>query len=404
MTASLRTAACAVMLLLVVGGCATGLKPAKPNETPWSVRMADSVIAHHPDPAKWEVDKKTNKPKWSYATAFATYSVVTAGVRRGEGRYIDYGKAYIDAYIDEDGKFKPKVYKAKDYKLDDVQPGRLLLLLLKQTGDVRYRVAADTLIEQLVTQPRTADGGYWHKKIYTHEMWLDGIFMDCPFMTEYAQVAKQPQWADEAAKQIVTIAKHTRDPKTGLFYHGWDESRTERWANKQTGTSPHFWGRAVGWYVMGIVETLERLPKDHPQRREVEAIFRDLAEAIAKVQDKESGVWWQVLDQGGRKGNYLESSASCMFVFALEKGVRLGLLDAKYADVARRGYAGILDRFIRADERGRLMLIDTCQVAGLGGDKKYRDGSYKYYLSEPRVVNDPKGVAPFILASLEMEK
>jgi unsaturated rhamnogalacturonyl hydrolase len=191
-----------------------------------------------------------------------------------------------------------------------------------------------------------------------------------------------------------------------LYFHGWDESRTERWANKQTGQSPHVWGRAVGWYFMGMVETLEWLPNDHPRRSEILELFRNLAGAIATAQDAQSGVWWQVMDAPARKGNYLESSASCMFVYGMAKGVRLGLLDDKYRTVADKGYAGIIERFIWADphNRGLVSLTDTCKVAGLGGKKNYRDGSFKYYISEPRIANDPKGIAPFILASMEMER
>jgi len=402
-----RTAYAFVLVLIaLVTGCTTAKQKPPASDKPWSVRMAETVVAQHPDPAKWELDDKRHAPKWSYATSFATYAVATVGARNGDAAFIDYAKKYVDAFIDKDGKFITKTYKAKDYKLDDILPGRLLLMELKQTGDVRYRVAADTLAKQLTTHPRTAEGGYWHKKSYTHEMWLDGIFMDCPFMVEYAEVAKEPRWYDEAANQIVTIAKHTRDPKTGLYFHGWDESRTERWANKETGTSPHVWGRAVGWYFMGMVETLERLPRDHPRRKEVEQLIRDLAAAIAAAQDAQTGVWWQVMDEPGRKGNYLESSASSMFVYAMAKGVRLGVLDEKYEGVARRGYDGIVERFIWAEphKRGQIQLTDTCKVAGLGGKKHYRDGSFKYYISEPRIANDPKGIAPFILSSLEMER
>ena len=235
-------------------------------------------------------------------------------------------------------------------------------------------------------------------------MWLDGIFMDCPFMVEFARRANEPAWYDEAAKQILTIAKHTHDPRTGLYYHGYDESRREKWANPQTGTSQCFWGRAVGWYALGIVETLRTLPADHPRRGEVLDVFQRLAEAITKVQDEKTGLWWQVLDQPDREGNYLESSASSMFVYALAAGARHGYLDRKYAPIARRGYHGMLRHFIETDPAtGQVSLKDTCQVAGLGG-RPYRDGSYAYYIREPRISNDPKGVAPFILAAMEMER
>jgi unsaturated rhamnogalacturonyl hydrolase len=271
-------------------------------------------------------------------------------------------------------------------------------------GGDRWLKAAQTLAAQLEKQPRTADGGFWHKQIYPNQMWLDGIFMACPFMTEYGRATGQHRWCDEAVQQILTIAKHTRDPGTGLYFHGFDESRRERWADRSTGHSRCIWGRGVGWYIMGIVQTLEYLPADHPRRGELVALLANLADAVARVQELASGLWFQVLDQPDRPGNYLESSASGMFVFALAKGVRLGVLDARHLDVARRGYAGILKRFIEEDPKtGAISLKDTCQVAGLGGTP-YRDGSFEYYIGEPRVSNDPKGLAPFILASLEMER
>jgi unsaturated rhamnogalacturonyl hydrolase len=226
--------------------------------------------------------------------------------------------------------------------------------------------------------------------------------MACPFMAEYGRATGDGAWFDEAATQIVTIARHTRDDATGLYYHGWDESRSQHWADPKSGLSKCFWGRAVGWYAMGIVETLDAMPANHPRRAEIVGILRPLADAIVKVQDAGSGVWYQVLDQGKRQGNYLESSASGMFVFALAKGARIGVLDATHAAAARRGYDGMLRQFIKQEDAGRISLSDTCQVAGLGAGQR-RDGTFEYYISEPRVSNDPKGIAPFILASLEME-
>jgi unsaturated rhamnogalacturonyl hydrolase len=379
------------------------------TEGPWSVRTAKSVVARSSRGVNIERDPaSTAPPKWSYSTAFNVYAVAMVGEKTGDQRLLDYGRDYVRAFTDDSGKIVSESFKPETYKLDDVAPGRLLLLLARTDslkGGERYLNGARQLVEQLKTQPRTADGGFWHKQIYEHQMWLDGIFMGCPFMAEYAKVASEPRWADEAANQILTIAKHTRDPKTSLYFHGWDESRKQKWADKQTGLSPHVWGRAVGWYVMGIVETLENIPKDHPRRAELLALLNQLSDAIVKAQDPGSGVWWQVMDQPGRKGNYLESSASSMFVFALAKGVRLGYLDAdKFAPAIQKGYAGIHKQFIEVDPAdGQVSLKDTCQVAGLGG-KPYRDGSFDYYVGEKRVSNDPKGVAPFILAAMEMEQ
>jgi unsaturated rhamnogalacturonyl hydrolase len=258
------------------------------------------------------------------------------------------------------------------------------------------------LREQLKSQPRTNEGGFWHKKIYPYQMWLDGIYMAAPFYAEFGKTFDEPAAFDDVAFQIMVIEKHTRDGKTGLLYHGWDESRKMGWANPETGCSPHFWGRAMGWYAMAIVDVLDYMPQDHAKRQDILAIFERMIAALVNVQDKATGLWYQVLDQGNRKGNYLEASGSCMFVYAIAKAVRMGYLAKTALDVAHKGYRGILDNLIRVDEQGLVNLEKVCSVAGLGGTP-YRDGSYEYYVNEKIATNDYKGVGPFILASIEME-
>jgi unsaturated rhamnogalacturonyl hydrolase len=266
----------------------------------------------------------------------------------------------------------------------------------------RYTKALGSLRAQMQTHPRTSDGAFWHKKVYPNQMWLDGVFMTSPFLAEYAATFNEPALFNDVTKQILLAEKHMRDAKTGLLYHGWDERKEQRWANPKTGTSPEFWGRAVGWYAMGIVDTLTWLPKNHPQRAAVIAVLGRLAAAVAAVQDPPTGVWWQVLDAGTRAKNYREASASAMFVYALSKGVHNGWLDkARYEAVAARGYQGILKQFV-AEESGQVSLKSICKVAGLGGNP-YRDGTYDYYTSTQVVTNDPKGVGAFILASTERE-
>jgi unsaturated rhamnogalacturonyl hydrolase len=233
-------------------------------------------------------------------------------------------------------------------------------------------------------------------------MWLDGIYMQGPFYAEFAKKFDDPAGFDDVAHQIILVERHTRDSPTGLLYHGWDESREQRWANPDTGCSPHFWGRAVGWYMMAIPDVLDHLPHDHAQRGVIVDIFRRTVDAIARVQDDATGLWYQVLDQGNRSGNYLEASASCMFVYAIARGIWLGILDDAYFAVAERGYEGILEHLISVDDQGLVDLNRICGVAGLGGNP-YRDGSFSYYTSEPVVTNDHKGVGAFILASVEME-
>jgi unsaturated rhamnogalacturonyl hydrolase len=306
----------------------------------------------------------------------------------------------MDALVGDDGSIK--TYSVEEYNLDQINPGRSLFVLYRQTGDEKYKKAARLLREQLRGQPRTNEGGFWHKKIYPYQMWLDGIYMASPFYAEFGQTFGEPAAFDDVAFQIIVIEKHTRDDKTGLLYHGWDESKQMGWANPETGCSPHFWGRAMGWYAMAIVDVLDHLPQDHPKRNNILEIFERMVAALVSVQDKSTGLWYQVLDQGNREGNYLEASGSCMFVYSIAKAVRHGILSKNYLDVARKGYQGILDNLIRVDNRGLVNLENTCDSAGLGGTP-YRDGSYEYYINEKIVVNDYKGVGPFVLAGLEME-
>ena len=350
--------------------------------------MADSVI-------------RRNVPfKWHYEHGLALLAIEKVWQKTGNGKYCDYIKSAIAQFVNVAGNIN--TYSIEEYNLDQINPGKVLFPLHKATGDERCRKALYLLREQLRNHPRTREGGFWHKKIYPHQMWLDGIYMASPFYAEFAQTFDEPAAFDDVAKQILLIEKHTRDPKTGLLYHGWDESKQQRWANPETGCSPHFWGRAMGWYAMAIVDVLDYLPTDHPQRETIIAIFERMIAALANVQDRPTGLWYQVLDQGNRAGNYLEASASCMFVYAIAKGVRKGYLADKYLDMAKKGYRGILGNLIDINDRGLVNLNGTCGGAGLGGNP-YRDGSFEYYIGEKIVTNDYKGVGPFILAGLEME-
>lgn len=338
--------------------------------------------------------------KWTYDHGVVLKGIEGVWHATGDSKYFDYIKQSMDHYVNADGTIR--TYKLDDYNIDNINNGRILLLLYKVTGQDKYMKAAALLRNQLETQPRTSDGGFWHKKIYPSQMWLDGLYMAEPFYAEYAATFHEESAFDDIAKQFVLMELHSRDSRTGLLYHGWDESKKQRWANQTTGRSPNFWGRAMGWYAMALVDTLDQFPEHHPQRPALLAILKRLATAVERYQDKKSGLWYQVLDKGGAKGNYLEASAACMFVYALAKGVRQGYLPASYLAVARKGYQGILTRFIETATGGGVNLNGTVSVAGLGGNP-YRDGSYEYYLSEKVVTNDPKGVGAFLLASVEME-
>jgi len=341
-----------------------------------------------------------NKPaKWTYDQGVILKGVEGAWNNTGDGNYFRYIQHAMDFYIDKGGNIK--TYKQDEFNIDNLNNGRILLLLYKVTNDDKYWKAAEYLREQLSKQPRTSEGGFWHKKIYPSQMWLDGLYMGEPFYAEYAAYAHEDTAFNDIARQFVLMEKHSRDQKTGLLYHGWDESRQQKWANPGTGDSPNFWGRAMGWYGMALVDVLDYFPNDHPRRKELLAILNRYAAAIGKVQDRSTGLWWDILNMPGKDKNYPEASASAMFVYTLAKGVRMGYLSASYSSVANKGYHGLVKTFIRT-ENGTTNLYGTVSVSGLGGNP-YRDGSYDYYVNEKVVKNDPKGIGAFILASNEME-
>lgn len=365
---------------------------------PLSQRMADAFIAQHPDSI---VIGNRKTARWDYEQGLILRALERVWERTGDGKYFTYIQKDLDQFVQKDGSIR--TYKAEDYTLDNLATGPALLLLgqLSVPNSEKYRLAAATLRKQLASQPRTQEGGFWHKKVYPNQMWLDGLYMAEPFYAQYSALTGDLASLDDVAKQFALIEQHLRDPKTGLLRHGYDASRTQKWADPATGLSPQAWDRAVGWYAMALVDVLDYLPTGNAHRAELIADLQRLAPTLAKYQDAKTGTWRLVLGQEGQQGNYAEASGSCMFVYALAKGVRLGYLDKKYAAVAHKGYEGILKAFV-ATENGALALNGTVSVGGLGGTP-YRDGSYAYYLSEPLRKNDLKGVGPFILASTEME-
>lgn len=339
--------------------------------------------------------------RWTYEQGVVLKGIAHVWKATGKKEYFDFIRSSIDHFIEADGTIR--TYKMEDYNIDNINTGKILLLLYEETGEEKYRVAADTLREQLRHHPRTSEGGFWHKKRYPWQMWLDGLYMGEPFYARYAEMSGEKKAFDDIANQFIFMERHSRDAGTGLLYHGWDESRKQRWSDPETGRSPHFWGRAMGWYGMALVDVLDYFPEDHPKRDSLTAILTRLSDAIQGSQDPETGLWFQVLDKPEGEGNYPEASASCMFVYTLAKGIRKGYLPEDFMKSARSGYENILSRFISKGENGLINLEGTVSVSGLGGDP-YRDGSYEYYLSEPVVTNDPKGVGAFILAASEMER
>lgn len=338
--------------------------------------------------------------KWTYDQGVILKGIEGLWFRTGDSKYFNYMQKCMDFFVNDKGEIR--TYKQADYNLDNLLCGRILISLYNVTGKEKYYKAATTLREQLKTQPRTNEGGFWHKKIYPYQMWLDGLYMAEPFYAEYSATFNEPQNFDDIANQFIWMEQHARDNKTGLLYHGWDESREQKWANPQTGNSPHFWARAMAWYGMALVDVLENFPKDSKNYNALVGILQRFASAIQKVQDAKTGLWYDIINMPNGHGNYLESSASSMFVCATAKGVRLGLLPASFAVMAKKGYDGILKNFIETDANGQTNLKGTVTVSGLGGNP-YRDGSYEYYMSEKVITNDPKGVGAFIQAANEME-
>jgi unsaturated rhamnogalacturonyl hydrolase len=397
-------------LALLAAGAVSCVTQAAPDRkfdgaTPleWSVRLANSEIARRGDSLQW---KEGGKAKWDYTVGLFTLSLLKLDEQAPDPRYVQFAQNTIGSFIDRNGMIQG--YKAAEYQLDAINPGKTVLALWLVTHEERYQKAAQLLRKQLDTQPRTSDGGFWHKQRYTNQMWLDGLYMGAPFYAQYARLFNGPDADyDDIAKQIRLMAAHTYDPVTGLFYHAWDESREQPWAIKTTGTSSNFWGRAVGWYAMALVDVLDFFPTNHPARPEIMATFQKLCGGVVKYQDPKTGLWYQVLDQGDRKGNYLEATVSSMLVYAMAKGINRGYLPGEYVPVIEKGYRGIVGKLIKNDGDGKWSLRQCCSVAGLGGapsNGRARDGSFDYYIGEPVVSNDLKGVGPLILAGIEVQQ
>ena len=360
--------------------------------------MADSAIERWPDGQIVANGKKLDDWAYDKNTLLAGFAAQWQNTANPD--YFHYLERSMDRLLTDDGTIPS--YRPEELSLDEIALGRQLLLLYGRTRKEKYYKAALLLRHQLYAQPRTPSGGFWHKKKYPNQMWLDGLYMAEPFYAQFAAMFEEPKYFDDITHQFVLVEEHTRDPKTGLLYHGWDETKKMGWANPKTGASPDFWARAVGWYAMALVDTLPWFPEDHPGRTQLIAILDRLAPAIAFAQDPQTGLWYEVMDKPAQPGNYLESSASCMLVYALAKGVRLGYIDPKYLKNAERGYDGILKTFVKPEAEGRVTLDQTVYGAGLGSTLS-PENSYDYYTHVAVGPSDPKGVGAFLLAAAEME-
>lgn len=359
------------------------------NQLPLSLAIAKSVESYY----------RPGMMLWHYEHGLVLYASLKSAEYHKNDSVYPWVYSMYDSLIGQDGAIA--TYREGEFNLDQINAGRALFKLYDESGEERFMKAADRLRSQLVHQPRTKCGVYWHKEIYPWQIWLDGLYMQGPFNAEYAKRHADVQELDDVINQLVITYNTLKDSKTGLLYHAYDESRGQRWSDIETGLSPHFWSRSIGWYAMALLDVLDYTPADHPRRGELEEIIRKLAPAIAAFQ-QESGMWYQVPDCADSVGNYLETSGTSMFAYFYFKGVRKGILDKKYIENAKKAVDGIKRIYLTCDENGVYHLDGICSVAGLGGNP-YRDGSLKYYFLEPQKRDDFKGVGPFILALLESE-
>ncbi|GIP27768.1 glycosyl hydrolase [Paenibacillus sp. J23TS9] len=366
------------------------------EKTSWALRAAESIMERTPK----LYEDRGYQGKWSY-----DYGVVLKGFellwnQTGDRRYFQFIQDNMDYFVQEDGMIKG--YRLDEYNIDHINNGKMLFVLYNETKQEKYKQAAVLLRSQLQSHPRTSEGAFWHKQIYPYQIWLDGLYMGSPFYLEYVLAFEDGKNAEDVTRQFILCEQHTKDAETGLLFHAWDEKRAQPWCHPETGLSENFWGRSLGWFVMALVDVLALLPESHQDYKELSRILNDTLTAIRKYQDADSGVWYQVLNQGSRKGNYLEASASSMIVYALAKGIRLGVLDDSWYETLDRAYHGLIAEFVLETKEGWVNLNKNCQVAGLGGADQ-RDGTYAYYISEPIVTNDQKGLGAFLQACGEYE-
>ena len=367
----------------------------KDYEAKWSIRMANTILTRS-DSLIYYVDRN---PKWAYDVAFLGMAIDRLGTTNI--KYSKYLEDWVNHFVKPDGSVAD--YRLKEYNLDRIFPGRDIITVYKRHPDAKYKIALDNFIEQLKTHPKTYSGGYWHKNIYPSQMWLDGIFMASTYMAQYAKEFNTPEWFDIACIQTKMIYEKTLDLQSGLLMHAWDESHSQKWCDPVTGKSHYPWSRAMGWYVLAIEDILEYLPENHPDRADLVNILQKTCDALLKVRDPKTGLWFQVLNKGGKEGNYLEGSGSAMYIYAFARGANKGYLDKRYHAIANSAFDSIIKELITVDDKGSITMHNICGSCGLGGNP-YRDGSYEYYVNEKRIDNDTKGVAPFIMAALELDR
>jgi rhamnogalacturonyl hydrolase YesR len=369
----------------------------------WARKLADSELArktllYHLD--GWDTNRR-RKPKFEYdISGLLPMAYDELQQIAPDPEYASVSRQLTGSFINEAGEIA--TYDESAYSLDSVMPGEVLLRLYEQTRDDRYKTAADQLRRQLEKQPRTSQGALWHKQRYPSQVWLDGVYMAMPFLAHYSRVFENGRSFDEVLTEFSVTREHLRDPGSGLYVHAWDETKKQSWADPETGRSRLYWGRGLGWFSMALVDVLDHIPEDDTAHREpLLAMVRELAPSLAAVADADSSTWWQILDQPRAPGNYLESSSSAMFTYFFAKATRKGYLPDVFRTTALKAFDGLVQEFVRVYPDGKISLTNQCLVAGLGFG---RDGSYRYYMSEPLWKDDPKATGPFILAGVEIAR
>lgn len=349
----------------------------------------------------WNIEKikSGKKSKWNYIDGCMIKAILDLYALKKDKKFLDFADSFIDYFVREDGSIDS--YDPKEYNIDNVNAGKTLFELYNLTGKEKYRKAIETVYSQVKGQPRTKAGNFWHKKIYPNQVWLDGMYMGQPFYMQYEVEYNNCKNCRDSYNQFINVYNIMRDKETGLYYHGYDESREIFWADKETGLSKNFWLRALGWYAMALIDTIDIMPDSLKKERDkLTEIYKEFILSVCKYQD-ESGMWYQVPNMGDREGNYLETSGSAIMAYAIMKSVRMGILEEKYYDCGLKAFNGICGKYL-SERDGELHLGGICLVAGLGpASNTRRDGSYEYYMSEPIVENDAKGVAPLVLAYIE---
>ncbi len=393
--------------LLVTGCDKQERHPLIDAEKPLAVWMTESEMTRFPSPAEIDFMPK-GVVKWNYTTGLELLAMMEAADEYDRPDFDRYAERYYDTIVQPNGTVLR--YARENYNIDHVCPARPLFELYERTGEVRYKQVLDTIFLQLQHHPRIKAGGFWHKKRYPQQMWLDGIYMGEPFYAEYVMRNVMPtdpeagkRYVDDIVNQFVCAARGTYMPETELFCHAFDDVRAQFWCDKETGRSPHAWNRAMGWYTMAIVETLQYLGVNEQTQPMVE-ILTHIANTLPRYANPESGMWYQVVEYPDREGNYEESTGSIMYIYSMLKAVRMGFLPESYRDEWMMRYRQFVDRFVKVEADGTISITSCCAVAGLDTDGTRRDGTYEYYLSEPVRDNDPKATGPFIWAAMEYDR